>query len=152
MAREYREGAHTVYDIKMHLVWMTKYRHKVLRGEVGTRTRDLIRQVWYNLLSNAVKYTSARPVAEISVGMEVRDGQEAYYVRDNGAGFDMKYAGRLFEVFQRLHTTEQFEGSGIGLATVHKIIQRHGGRIWADAQPDQGATFFFTLGGTAAVR
>lgn len=107
---------------------------------------DLITQVWSNLLSNAVKYTSQRAVAEIEVGMTTIQGQEVYYVRDNGAGFDMKHAGRLFEVFHRLHTTQQFEGSGIGLATVYKIIQRHGGRIWAEAEPDRGATFFFTLG------
>ncbi|MBS1685182.1 MAG: response regulator [Bacteroidetes bacterium] len=112
---------------------------------------DLIRQVWTNLISNAVKYSSGRKMAEIEVGMTEVDGCEAYFVRDNGVGFDMKYASKLFEVFRRLHSEEQFEGSGIGLATVHKIIQRHGGRIWADAQPDRGATFFFTLGATATV-
>lgn len=107
---------------------------------------DLIRQVWFNLISNAVKYTSHKSIAEIAVGMVTVGEEEAYYIRDNGAGFDMKYASRLFEVFQRLHSTDQFEGSGIGLATVHKIIQRHGGRIWAEAEPDRGATFYFTLG------
>lgn len=107
---------------------------------------DLIRQVWCNLIGNAVKYTSHKPVAEIAIGMVTVGEEEAYYVRDNGTGFDMRYANRLFEVFQRLHSADQFEGSGIGLATVHKIIQRHGGRVWAEAEPGRGATFYFTLG------
>ncbi len=107
----------------------------------------LLKQVWTNLLANAIKYTgkSARPV--VQVGCEsAASGEVAYYVRDNGAGFDMKYAGKLFGVFQRLHRAQDYEGTGVGLAIVAHIVQRHGGRVWASAEPDRGATFYFTLG------
>jgi light-regulated signal transduction histidine kinase (bacteriophytochrome) len=97
-----------------------------------------------NLLSNSWKFTSRRPVAHIEVGM--LPDKNVYFVRDDGAGFDMRYVDRLFGAFQRLHTTQEFEGSGIGLATVQRIVRRHGGRIWAEAGVDRGATFFFTLG------
>ena len=102
-----------------------------------------------NLLRNAWKFTArqnaAHRTAEIEFGV-LRDGDKpVYFVRDNGAGFDMQYAGKLFGAFQRMHGAQEFEGTGIGLAIVHRIIQRHGGRIWAEAAPEQGATFFFTL-------
>jgi PAS domain S-box-containing protein len=103
--------------------------------------------VLQNLLQNAWKFTARRPDAHIALGREERGDEMVFFVRDNGAGFDMKYAGRLFTPFQRLHDPSEFEGTGIGLATVNRIIARHGGRIWAEAAPDQGATFFFTLGG-----
>ncbi len=105
----------------------------------------LLKQVYFNLLANAVKFTRTRPVACIEVGAVPVDGKTAYYVRDNGVGFDMKYADRLFGVFQRMHGSNEYEGTGVGLAIVQRIIQRHGGRIWAEAALDQGATFFFTL-------
>ena len=108
----------------------------------------LIKHVAENLLSNAVKYTRDRDPAIVEVGRlesEHPDEPETFYVRDNGAGFEMKYADKLFGVFQRLHSTSQFDGNGVGLAIVHRIIERHGGRIWADAEPNQGATFYFTL-------
>ncbi len=106
---------------------------------------SLLRQVWVNLLSNAVKYTRTCPVARIEVRYERVEDEGVYSVRDNGAGFDMRYADKLFGVFQRLHRPQEFEGTGIGLAIVQRIVQRHGGRIWADAAVNQGATFFFTL-------
>jgi len=110
----------------------------------------LMKVVFTNLLSNAVKYTRPREKAVIEIGQIVTNGQPVVYVRDNGVGFDMKYADKLFGVFQRLHRAEEFEGTGIGLATVYRIIRKHNGTIWAEAAPDVGATFFFTLGGNTA--
>ncbi len=107
----------------------------------------LLRVVLQNLLSNAWKYTANREVAQIKFGQAPQpDGSVCYYVRDNGAGFDMQYADKLFQPFQRLHSQDDFPGTGIGLATVQRIMQRHGGRIWVEAQISEGATFYFTLG------
>jgi signal transduction histidine kinase len=106
----------------------------------------LIKQVFQNLFSNAVKFTRPRNQAVIEVGQKDRDGTTVVFVRDNGVGFNMKYADKLFGVFQRLHRVEDFEGTGVGLATVQRIIQKHGGRIWAEAELAKGATFYFTLG------
>lgn len=106
---------------------------------------NLLRIVMENLLRNAWKFTARRACARIEVGALQQQGERVYFVRDDGAGFDMKYAGKLFGAFQRMHRVSDFEGTGVGLATVHRIVQRHGGRIWAEAAPDQGATFYFTL-------
>jgi PAS domain S-box-containing protein len=105
----------------------------------------LIRQVFQNLISNALKYSRPRSISVIEIGQTESNGQPSVFVRDNGVGFSMKYADKLFGVFQRLHRAEDFEGTGVGLATVHRIIQKHGGRIWAESELDGGATFYFTL-------
>jgi len=105
----------------------------------------LLRQVWINLLSNAFKYTREREVARIQIGCRQEMGEPVYFVKDNGAGFDMQFANKLFGVFQRLHRNDRFEGTGVGLAIVQRIVHRHEGRIWVEAEPNVGATFFFTV-------
>jgi len=106
----------------------------------------LIRQVFQNLISNALKYSRLRSPAVIEIGQTETEGEQVIFVKDNGVGFDMKYTDKLFGVFQRLHLAEEFEGTGIGLATVERIIKKHGGRVWVEAEVDRGATFYFTLG------
>ena len=111
-----------------------------IRADGGT-----LRQVWSNLISNALKYTKHREKTIIEIGSIVKDQEIVYYIKDNGDGFDMQYYNKLFGVFQRLHSAKEFEGTGVGLAIVQRIIAKHGGNIWAEAKPGEGATFYFSL-------
>jgi signal transduction histidine kinase len=121
-------------------------------GELPTAKADaaLLRQVWFNLLDNALKYTRHRPRVQVWITGVKRGAETVYSIRDNGAGFDMKYAGKLFGVFQRLHRADEFEGTGVGLALVQRIIRRHGGRVGAEGHVERGATFYFTLPSSGA--
>jgi light-regulated signal transduction histidine kinase (bacteriophytochrome) len=116
-------------------------------GALPPSTGDpvLLKQVWLNLLSNALKYTRNREKALLEIGCVATRGVDTFFVRDNGTGFDMRYVDKLFGVFQRFHRAEEFEGTGVGLAIVQRIVQRHGGRAWAEAAVDRGSTFYFTL-------
>jgi light-regulated signal transduction histidine kinase (bacteriophytochrome) len=110
------------------------------RGDAG-----LLRQVWTNYISNALKYSGRTPHPRVDIGGREDGAERVYWVRDNGVGFDMAYVGKLFGVFQRLHGIEDFPGTGVGLAIAQRVVLRHGGRVWAEGKPDEGATFFFSL-------
>jgi light-regulated signal transduction histidine kinase (bacteriophytochrome) len=155
-----RMGRQEMLETRVHLDQLVKsvlhdLRHDVQGREVSwligalpdvTGDPAMLRQVFANLIANAIKFTSTRPLAAIEIGSEERDSTETIiYVRDNGVGFDMQYAGKLFGVFQRLHRADEFEGTGIGLANVRRIIHRHGGRTWAEGRLGEGATFYFSL-------
>ena len=118
-------------------------------GELPAAAADraLVKQAWLNLVGNALKYSAKREAARVEVGARREAHENVYWVRDNGVGFDMRYAAKLFGVFQRLHSSEEFPGTGVGLAIVQRVINRHGGRVWADSRPGEGATFFFSLPG-----
>jgi signal transduction histidine kinase len=108
---------------------------------------SLMHVVFVNLISNALKYSRSRDVAIVQTGMEVQNGETVIFVRDNGVGFDPRFQSKLFRVFERLHSAHAFEGTGVGLATVERVIRKHGGRIWAKSAVNEGATFYFTLKG-----
>jgi two-component system, sensor histidine kinase and response regulator len=121
--------------------------HRIDIGELPEATGDatVLRQVWCNLIGNALKYSAKKPEPRVTVTGSVLGGEAVYEVKDNGAGFDMRYADKLFGVFQRLHRSEEFAGAGVGLAIVQRIIARHGGRVWAEGKPGEGASFRFAL-------
>jgi light-regulated signal transduction histidine kinase (bacteriophytochrome) len=139
LVEEVKRGVIRDVDPERRIDWRVQTLAKAYADPV------MLRLVVENLLSNAVKYTRGRPEAAIEIGSQDGDGENVYYVRDNGVGFDMAYVNKLFGVFQRLHRAEEFEGTGIGLANVRRIVERHGGRTWAEAELDRGATFFFSL-------
>jgi signal transduction histidine kinase len=118
---------------------------ELVKLPTSSADKALMTQVWVNLISNAIKYTGKNPAPRIEVGGEVGEGEVTYYIKDNGVGFDMDYAGKLFGVFQRLHKSNEFEGTGVGLALVQRIIFRHGGRVSAEGKLNKGATFRFSL-------
>lgn len=124
-----------------------KVKMHVQDGVVARGDRKMLRVVLDNLIGNAWKYSGKQPLAWITFGKAPSSGGTAYFVKDNGAGFDMAYSQKLFTPFQRLHSEKDFPGTGIGLATVQRIIHRHGGKVWVESEPGKGATFFFTLGG-----
>jgi light-regulated signal transduction histidine kinase (bacteriophytochrome) len=125
---------------------MRQVRFIIASGIRGTGDPQLLRLLLYNLLDNAWKYTAQTAEPQIEVGVEQQQGETIYLVKDNGAGFDMAHAEKLFTPFQRLHREDEFSGIGIGLATVQRIVERHGGRVWGEGYPQGGATFRFTLG------
>ena len=112
---------------------------------LAIRILSMVKQVWINLISNAVKYSSKNQSATIAIGSMIQNDETVYFIRDNGIGFDMQYIDKLFGVFQRLHGTREFEGNGVGLAIVQRIIQKHGGRVWAEGKVNSGAIFYVTI-------
>ena len=122
-----------------NIIWQVAPLPKV-RGDAV-----LFKQVWINLLDNAVKYTRNVEIAQITIGVKEEGDAFIFSVRDNGVGFDMKYVHKLFGVFQRLHSQDEFEGTGIGLANVQRILQKHNGNVWVEAEPGKGASFYFRL-------
>ncbi|MGB8264454.1 MAG: ATP-binding protein, partial [Dehalococcoidales bacterium] len=122
---------------------------KIAPGLTAVGDGKLLSLALENLFENAVKFTGNVPAAIIEFGVTQKGGQQVYFISDNGVGFDMTYVNKLFKPFQRLHTIAEFPGTGIGLASVQRIIERHGGRVWAEAKVGQGAVFYFTLGGNS---
>ncbi|HTR29564.1 MAG TPA: ATP-binding protein [Puia sp.] len=140
-----QEMASTVVEDEMTNKDTTRIRWNIQPLPPAAANPETIRQVWVNLISNAVKYSATRQEAHIQIGGFVRNEEKVFFVKDNGVGFDSRYKDKLFRVFQRLHSPDDFEGTGIGLALVEKIVSKHGGRVWAEGEPDKGACFYFSL-------
>ena len=149
-----RLGRHPAVSVALDMTLLAQEVVGELRGQGKVHAaslppargdRALLKQVWLNLVGNALKYSAKKPDARVEIGAREEAKENVYWVRDNGAGFDMRYADKLFGVFQRLHRAEEFEGTGVGLAIAQRIVARHGGRIWAEAQPGEGACFSFSL-------
>ncbi|MEL6461852.1 MAG: ATP-binding protein [Cyanobacteria bacterium J06621_15] len=137
-----------VEEIKQQIISQTQNRNIIWEIEslpMVNGDRTLLRLVWQNLIENAVKYTSYKDIAEINIGSNINSSEITFFIKDNGVGFDMRYVDRIFGIFQRLHSEQDFEGTGIGLANVQRIIHRHGGRIWTQSVVNQGTTFYFSL-------
>jgi light-regulated signal transduction histidine kinase (bacteriophytochrome) len=135
----------SVFDELANVPGGTKIKFELKPMPPARGDLPMIRQAVQNLLSNAIKYSRNAPQPEIEAGSKTENGKTTYYIRDNGVGFDMRYASKLFQVFQRLHSDREFEGTGVGLAIVQRVISRHHGRVWVEAAPGKGATFWFTL-------
>ena len=120
--------------------FLTKTKLPSIKGD-----KVLLKQVWQNLISNAIKYSSKKEVIKLEISATQTIDEVIFSIKDNGIGFDMKYAEKLFEVFRRLHTDEEFSGTGVGLSLVHRIIEKHNGKIWAESELDKGSTFYFTI-------
>jgi PAS domain S-box-containing protein len=136
-----------VAEVVLELVQIIQHKAKLLIRPLGRAIGDynLLKQVYQNLLINAIKYSSKKEAPEIQIGVQEYRKKKAYYVQDNGAGFNMAYYDKLFGVFQRLHRQDEFEGIGVGLAIVQRIVSKHGGKVWAQGKTNEGATFYFTL-------
>ena len=136
-----------VNQVLFDLSQSTPHKAEIVIHELKSASADqgLIKQVWLNLLTNAIKYSSKKEKPVVEIGSSVEDDHVVYYVKDNGAGFNMQYADKLFGVFQRLHSPREFDGTGIGLAIVQRLIHKHGGRVWCEAEEGVGATFYFSL-------
>lgn len=146
--KTFTEINNVVEDILKELNLEERARYKITVHPLGTVSADksLLRQVFQNLIANSIKYSSKKDHVEVEIGIKDINGQAIYYVKDNGAGFDMAYYHKLFGVFQRLHDQDEYEGTGVGLSIVQRVIERHGGKIWAEGKVNEGATFYFTMG------
>jgi len=140
-----KDMVHQVWEEQTQLIGPRNIEFVLKEIPEGYADNVTIRQLWVNLVSNAIKYTRNKKNAVVEIGSEEKDDVSTYYVKDNGAGFDMRYYDKLFGVFQRLHSDKEFEGTGVGLAIVQRIISKHGGTVWAEAKPNEGATFYFSL-------